>query len=278
MASWSFRSSMTFPSSIGWKWRAPIAIPIITRSGRPTRGRRGVTWAPFDGLTIRGVRSRSVRVPNFGELYSPVSTGITGSIGDPCLLRNYLSAKRAPPIAAPRALPPRWTPIRTTSSSRAAAIWNLKPETSNSFTVGVVVQPRFIRGFDATDRLLEHKDRKCRHIVQHQPDDGAMRRSSYHRQCLLSLRPARPRWQGHLHLHPAGERLAPESAWHRFRPQLSFPARKRPARLRFKGSYLLEREIQTIPGIEAGNIKYAGGYADPRFRGYLLASYDTDHF
>src|SRR3546814_4222360 len=30
----------------------------------------GGTWMPFSELTLRAVRSRSVRVPNFGERYS----------------------------------------------------------------------------------------------------------------------------------------------------------------------------------------------------------------
>src|SRR3546814_8498826 len=29
----------------------------------------GAMWSPIDGVSFRGVRSRSVRTPNFGELY-----------------------------------------------------------------------------------------------------------------------------------------------------------------------------------------------------------------
>src|SRR5690606_3911719 len=33
----------------------------------------GGTWQPLDGLTFRAVRSRSVRAPNFGELYESIN-------------------------------------------------------------------------------------------------------------------------------------------------------------------------------------------------------------
>lgn len=54
----------------------------------------GLTWSPVDGVIFRGVRSRSVRVPNFGELYEPINTGVS-TLDDPCEAQNiYRSETR----------------------------------------------------------------------------------------------------------------------------------------------------------------------------------------
>ena len=38
----------------------------------------GIDWAPLDDIRFRGSFQRAVRVPNVGELYSPVSVGLDG--------------------------------------------------------------------------------------------------------------------------------------------------------------------------------------------------------
>src|SRR3546814_2806305 len=48
----------------------------------------GGTWMPFSELTLRAVRSRSVRVPNFGERYSARAVQEIG-VRDACLETSY---------------------------------------------------------------------------------------------------------------------------------------------------------------------------------------------
>src|SRR5690606_26765104 len=56
----------------------------------------GAAWSPAAGLGLRAVRSRSVRTPNFGELYEPAVGYQMGSITDPCEAGDYYqSATRA---------------------------------------------------------------------------------------------------------------------------------------------------------------------------------------
>ena len=49
----------------------------------------GGTWSPIRGLLLRAMRSRSVRVPNFGELYEVPVQRQAGSITDPCEAADY---------------------------------------------------------------------------------------------------------------------------------------------------------------------------------------------
>lgn len=120
----------------------------------------GGSWEPFDGLKMRGNYQRAVRAPNIAELFSPVSVALTNLSQDPCRttatyrgpatnanLAAVCLAQGAPAgtiglIANPTA----GQPNGTFSGSLA-----LRPETSNSYTFGVVIQPKnFIPGLSIT--------------------------------------------------------------------------------------------------------------------------------
>lgn len=113
----------------------------------------GGTWRPVTGLTLRGVYSRSIRVPNFGELYSPDLVQTVGITDDPCSgaffnqgpnrVRNC--AALLPGVALPLPYPNTNAPtIRLSGNAELA------PETSNSFTMGTVLQPEVLPGLDVT--------------------------------------------------------------------------------------------------------------------------------
>src|SRR3546814_15788408 len=50
-------------------------------------------WSPVDGLSFRGVLSRSVRTPNFGELYEAKVETLTGAYTDACSLALYYASE-----------------------------------------------------------------------------------------------------------------------------------------------------------------------------------------
>lgn len=118
-------------------------------------------WEPFDGLRLRGNYARAVRAPNIGELFSPINTNLTNLSDDPCanltdagtpiagrpvptgVLRDVCIAQGAPAgqigaIAVPTAGQANYT---------GGGNPNLLPETSNSWSVGGVIQPSFLPGF-----------------------------------------------------------------------------------------------------------------------------------
>lgn len=131
-----------------------------------TTFKAGGTWKPVEGLALRGNFARAVRAPNIGELFSPVNTGLTNLGTDPCAtlttagtllpgrpaggptgeLRAVCLAQGANlgnigSIPAPNA-----GQVNSTGGGNV----NIKPETSDSFTVGAIFQPAIIPGFTAS--------------------------------------------------------------------------------------------------------------------------------
>ncbi len=113
-------------------------------------------WAPIPDIRFRGTYARAIRAPNISELFSPAQ-GATFRPSDPCDAVNIgaTPARRANCIAAATALgiPNAAAFISTYSdpltgrfSGTSGGNPNLDKETASTFTVGAVLQPRFIRG------------------------------------------------------------------------------------------------------------------------------------
>ncbi len=108
----------------------------------------GADWRPVDQLRFRGTYSRSVRAPYLGELYSPQSQNFTPAPADPCSARNIgtgSSTRAANCAAAGR--PANYDYVYTSSLQiLSGGNPNLSAETSTSYTVGGVWQPKFLPG------------------------------------------------------------------------------------------------------------------------------------
>ncbi len=108
----------------------------------------GGNWVPVEGIRFRGTRSRSVRAPNINEFFNPGGIIATGG-GDPC--DSIYINDNANRIANCKALgiPEGWE-----DPDRAFGGWlsltggnpNLEEETSDSWTVGTVLEPSFVPG------------------------------------------------------------------------------------------------------------------------------------
>ncbi|MGK6323218.1 TonB-dependent receptor domain-containing protein [Sphingomonas sp. DT-51] len=123
----------------------------------------GGSWEPASGLKIRGNYQRAVRAPNIAELFSPVNTGLTSLATDPCrTTRNPTTGAitYAGPLgnanlqavclaqgAAPETIGGIANPTAGQANATTAGSTTLRPETSNSYTIGAVFQPNFLPGF-----------------------------------------------------------------------------------------------------------------------------------
>jgi len=100
---------------------AAVRLTDYSSSGTVTAWKAGATWDIADGLRIRGTRSRDIRAPNISELY---------------LRGNDFSISAVNPL----------TGATNNINSAAAANPNLKPEIAETWTVGVVLSPKWIDG------------------------------------------------------------------------------------------------------------------------------------
>jgi outer membrane receptor protein involved in Fe transport len=124
------------------------------------------TWDTGHGVTIRGGYSRAVRAPNINELFAPVNTGLTNLGVDPCAtlatdgtvlpgrpaggptgeLRAICLAQGA--NAGNVATIPE--PISGQVLATSGGNLNIRPEKSDSYTIGAVIQPKIIPNFTLT--------------------------------------------------------------------------------------------------------------------------------
>ncbi len=108
----------------------------------------GGSWEPVVGLSIRGNYQRSSRAPNIGELFTPVTTGLSNLTADPCqgaaprtnaALAAVCIAQGAPAaiVNAGGILPPAAGQINITTGGNP----NLGVEKATTWTVGFVAEP-----------------------------------------------------------------------------------------------------------------------------------------
>ncbi|WP_246623736.1 TonB-dependent receptor [Sphingomonas colocasiae] len=245
--------------------------------GKTDTWKLGATWEPIPGLALRGVRSRSVRAPNFGELYRPQTETASGSPADTCMGAAYnLTPERAANcralgIAAP--LPyEQLGPVIVSGGNP-----NLQPETSNSLTLGAVFRPRFLPGFDAT---IDYWNIEISNVI------ASFGAGDVYRLCTdlpsidnVFCRSIQRDPVTHLatrletflvNAQEMGARGI--DAGINYRRTLG----EGTLGLSLKGTYLLKYMLHTTPGLTAGDVQYDGAYSNPRFRGTMLLSYSTE--
>lgn len=112
----------------------------------------GITWAPVEELRFRGNYQRAVRAPNIGELFLPVSTGLTNLLVDPCAGAAPVGNANLTAICiAQGAQASQIGSIPNPTAGQANITGggnpNIQPETATTYTLGVVFRPRnFLSG------------------------------------------------------------------------------------------------------------------------------------
>lgn len=128
----------------------------LTRVGGSWTYNAGFEFAPIRDIRVRGQYSRAVRAPNVQDLFGGQSTGFPQAI-DPCsdrgtaaerteALRNFCIASGVPAGAVfTRAVQPN-AQIQGDFGGNP----NVAEETSDTYTIGAVIQPRFIPRLNIT--------------------------------------------------------------------------------------------------------------------------------
>jgi outer membrane receptor protein involved in Fe transport len=128
----------------------------LTRVGGNWTYNAGFEFAPIRDIRVRGQYSRAVRAPNVQDLFGGQSTGFPQAI-DPCsdrgtaaerteALRNFCIASGVPAGAVfTRAVQPN-VQIQGDFGGNP----NVAEETSDTYTIGAVIQPRFIPRLNIT--------------------------------------------------------------------------------------------------------------------------------
>ena len=116
------------------------------------------TWKPFEMVSVRGGYSHAIRAPAVGELFAPNNQNFPGigaaggaGSGDPCDIngayRKGASAAAVRTLCLAQGIPNGIIDTYTFSNNQVQATTggnaNLREETANSYTVGLVLNPHF---------------------------------------------------------------------------------------------------------------------------------------
>jgi outer membrane receptor protein involved in Fe transport len=108
---------------------AAVRATDYSTSGYVTTWKGGLTWRPIEDVRFRFTRSRDIRAPNLGELFTAGQTGSGVVFQDPFRATNGV---------------PDFNP---NGFSLTQGNPNLQPEEADTTGFGVVLAPRFMPGF-----------------------------------------------------------------------------------------------------------------------------------
>ena len=117
--------------------------------GDDTNYKLGLDWRIVEGVRMRATYGTGFRVPAIPELFGGVSQGNLTTT-DPCSRYTQSTNATLRANCAATGVPASFVQPGTTILTNTGGNIALKPENSESFTVGAVWQPTFLRGFSAT--------------------------------------------------------------------------------------------------------------------------------
>jgi outer membrane receptor protein involved in Fe transport len=111
----------------------------------------GVEWSPIRDIRFRGNYGRSVRAPNLTETAFPLTQNFAPGFTDPCNPTNRgQNATRLANCIADGVGAADLPNVAYSLEFQSGSNPDLRSETSDSWTVGAVIQPRFIPGLSIT--------------------------------------------------------------------------------------------------------------------------------
>lgn len=124
-------------------------------AGQEDAWKIGLNWSPIEDIRFRATKSKSVRAPNIGELFDPGGQTFE-SFKDVCDAINVelgADGNRKKNCQA-SGLPQGWNPsdewFQSNTPGVNAGNPDLKSETSNDYTIGMVYTPNYLEGFSLT--------------------------------------------------------------------------------------------------------------------------------
>ncbi|MCL1138583.1 TonB-dependent receptor domain-containing protein [Shewanella pneumatophori] len=114
-----------------------------SHAGKTEAWKAGMFYSPLEQLALRGTVGEAVRAPNIAEAFSPRSPGF-GRVSDPCDADNINDDPDRVSNCAALGIPPGFQANDNVSvDTLSGGNPDLKPETSTSFTGGLVWTPTF---------------------------------------------------------------------------------------------------------------------------------------
>jgi len=131
----------------------------------------GVEWAPIRQVKLRGSYQRAARAANIVEMYTPQGLGLFGMDGDPCAgAKPTASAAQCARTGVTAA---QYGKIDDNPAGQFNAIFggaaDLKPEKSDSFTLGLVLTP--VQDLSVT---IDAFDMKVKGVIGSLPPDTTL--------------------------------------------------------------------------------------------------------
>ena len=110
-----------------------------------------LTYAPIQDIRFRSTLSQTVRAPNINELFSPLQPATARPL-DPCDVGNINDGTPNRPVnCAADGIPANFSdPLTARFSGFVGGNPDLDVETADTFTAGVVLEPRFVPGLSIT--------------------------------------------------------------------------------------------------------------------------------
>jgi len=129
---------------------AAVRYAKYSTIGEATSWKTGLDWTINNALRVRATYSEALRAPNIGELFGPQNQAFF-SVIDPCATTERQNQTRVNNCAAIGIAPDfQLNNPPSTVEGVSGGNPNLRAEKSDSYTVGFVYQPEFIRGFSVT--------------------------------------------------------------------------------------------------------------------------------
>jgi iron complex outermembrane recepter protein len=135
--------------------RGSLRYSEYNTSGSATTYSAGGDWSPPDvgWIQLRGSTQRAIRAPNIVELFAPLEGAGLTIFSDPCdKATGLLHTAAQQSFCNVWGAPTGFTAENASVSAIAESNSHLKPETSNSYTVGTVIRPpipsRYLNSLD----------------------------------------------------------------------------------------------------------------------------------